>query len=200
MPFIGPIANFIDVSHGAVLTHAASSTKIATSHADYVTYIDYFLAILVIDAWCVIPFAKIRADGRPGRYGVIKLINIGIFISLNLTFILVLPYWIQHHLAGASWISSWYVKGWVGYVFLSNLVASIITFLLLLPELLKIRFDFDRKMLLDMYSYSWPVLIANFSYIINENLDKMLLGKMLPAKYQHVMLAYMVHALKYHCS
>lgn len=182
VPFIGHIANFIDVSHGAVLTHAAVSTKMATSHADFVTYIDYFLAILVIDAWCVIPFAKIRADGRPGRYGVIKLINIGIFISLNLTFILVLPYWIHHHLAGALWISSWYVKGWVGYVFLSNLVASIITFLLLLPELLKIRFDFDRKMLLDMYSYSWPVLVANLSYIINENLDKILLGQLLPPK------------------
>jgi O-antigen/teichoic acid export membrane protein len=182
VPFVGPIANFIDVSRGAVLTHAASSTKIATSHADFVTYIDCFLAILVIDAWCVIPFAKIRADGRPGRYGVIKLINIGIFISLNLTFILVLPYWIRHHFVGAAWISSWYVKGWVGYVFLSNLAGSIVTFLLLLPELLKIRFDFDRKMLLDMYSYSWPVLIANLSYIINENLDKILLGQMLPAK------------------
>ncbi len=182
LPFIGPIANFIDVSRGAVLTHAASSTKIATSHSDFVTYIDYFLAILVIDAWCVIPFAKIRADGKPGRYGIIKLINIGIFISLNLTFILVLPYWIRHHLVGASWISSWYVRGWVGYVFLSNLAGSIVTFLLLLPELLKIRFDFDRKMLLDMYSYSWPVLIANLSYIINENLDKILLGQLLPAK------------------
>jgi len=182
VPFIGPIANFIDVSHGAVLSHAATSTKIAASHSDFVTYIDYFLGILVIDAWCVIPFAKIRADGRPGRYGVIKLINIGIFIGLNLTFILVLPYWIQHHFAGSLWISSWYVKGWVGYVFLSNLIASIITFLLLLPELLKIRFDFDRKMLLDMYSYSWPVLIANLSYIINENLDKILLGQLLPAK------------------
>jgi O-antigen/teichoic acid export membrane protein len=182
VPFIGHIADFIDVSHGAVLNHAAPTTKMAASHADFVTYIDYFLAILVIDAWCVIPFAKIRADGKPGRYGVIKLINIGIFISLNLTFILVLPYWIRHHLVGASWISSWYVKGWVGYVFLSNLVGSIITFLLLLPELLKIRFDFDRKMLLDMYSYSWPVLIANLSYIINENLDKILLGQLLPAK------------------
>jgi O-antigen/teichoic acid export membrane protein len=182
VPFISPIANFIDVSRGTALTHAASSTKAATSHADFVTYIDYFLAILVIDAWCVIPFAKIRADGKPGRYGVIKLINIGIFIGLNLTFIVVLPYWISHHLPGSSWISSWYVKGWVGYVFLSNLAGSIITFLLLLPELLKIRFDFDRKMLLDMYSYSWPVLIANLSYIINENLDKILLGQLLPAK------------------
>ncbi|MBV8390279.1 MAG: polysaccharide biosynthesis C-terminal domain-containing protein [Mucilaginibacter sp.] len=151
-----------------------------SNHSSFVKYIDYFISILVIDAWCVIPFAKIRADGKPGRYGIIKFINVIIFISLNLTFIWGLPFWINHHLIGFGWISQWYVKGWVGYVFLSNLVASIVTLLLLLPELLKIKFDFDGKMLAEMYAYSWPVLIANLSFIINENLDKLLLGKLLP--------------------
>jgi O-antigen/teichoic acid export membrane protein len=167
LPFVGHIADFIQVGDN-------------TQHHDFVRYIDYFISILVIDAWCVIPFAKIRADGKPGRYGIIKFINIIIFISLNLTFIWLIPFWIHHHLVGSDWISQWYVKGWVGYVFVSNLIASIITLLLLLPELLKIRFDFDGKMLMEMYAYSWPVLIANLSFIINENLDKLLLGKLLP--------------------
>lgn len=167
LPFVGHIANFIQVGD-------------KSSHADFVKYIDYFISILVIDAWCVIPFAKIRADGKPGRYGIIKFINVIIFISLNLTFIWGLPFWINHHLIGFGWISQWYMKGWVGYVFLSNLVASIVTLILLLPELLKIKFDFDGKMLAEMYAYSWPVLIANLSFIINENLDKLLLGKLLP--------------------
>jgi O-antigen/teichoic acid export membrane protein len=167
LPFTGHLANFIKVGQ-------------ETSHADFVKYIDYFIAILVIDAWCVIPFAKIRADGRPGRYGMIKFINILIFIGLNLTFIWVLPFWTRHHLAGWGWISTWFVKGWVGYVFLSNLVASIVTLLLLLPELLKIRFAVNSRMLAEMFSYSWPVLIANLSFIVNENLDKLLLGKLLP--------------------
>ncbi|MDB5125045.1 MAG: Polysaccharide biosynthesis protein [Mucilaginibacter sp.] len=167
LPFIGHIANFIDVGKG-------------TTHKDFITYIDYFIAILVIDAWCVIPFAKIRAEGKPGRYGIIKFINIVIFISLNLIFIWLIPYWINHHLTGSVWLSHWFAKGWVGYVFVSNLIASIITLLLLLPEFLKIRFDFDKKMLSEMYAYSWPVLIANLSFIVNENLDKLLLGKLLP--------------------
>jgi len=176
LPFIGNIANWINVSSAPKIGHAA----VGTSHSDFIAYIDYFLAILVIDAWCVIPFAKIRADGRPGRYSLIKTINIAIFISLNLIFIWVLPYWMRHQLFGAGWISGWYVKGWVGYVFLSNLVASIITFLLLLPELLKIKFDFDRKMLADMFTYSWPVLVANLSFLVNENADKLMLGWLLP--------------------
>lgn len=151
-----------------------------TSHADFLKFIDYFIAVLVIDAWCVIPFAKIRAEGKPGRYGIIKFVNIIIFISLNLIFIWGLPFWIRHELPGAEWISHWYVKGWIGYVFLSNLIASILTLILLLPEMLKIRFNLNGTMLKDMYAYSWPVLIANLSFIVNENLDKLLLGKLLP--------------------
>jgi O-antigen/teichoic acid export membrane protein len=167
LPFINHLATFIQVGKN-------------TSHHDFERFITYFVAILIIDAWCVIPFAKIRADGKPGRYSLIKFINVIIFIALNLTFIWGLPFWTSHHLPGTAWINEWYVKGWVGYVFLSNLIASTITLILLLPELLKIRFDFDGKMLLEMYAYSWPVLVANISFIINENLDKLLLGKLLP--------------------
>jgi O-antigen/teichoic acid export membrane protein len=32
----------------------------------------------------------------------------------------------------------------------------------------------------EMLMYSWPVLVANLSFVINENLDKILLGKYLP--------------------
>jgi O-antigen/teichoic acid export membrane protein len=35
---------------------------------DYARYIKYFIYILVADALAVIPFAKLRADGRPIRY------------------------------------------------------------------------------------------------------------------------------------
>jgi len=169
LPFMGPIANFIDVGK-------------KTDHGDFIIYIKYFIAILVVDAWCVIPFAKIRADGKPGKYGLIKFINIIIFISLNLIFILGLPYWTSHHLPGTPSINLWYHKGWVGYVFLSNLIASVLTLLMLLPEFFKLRFDFDSKMLWQMYAYSWPVLVANLSFIVNENLDKLLLGQLLPPK------------------
>lgn len=169
MPFIGHIANFINVNKG-------------TSASDYKIYIEFFIGVLVLDAWCVIPFARLRAEGKPGRYSLIKLINILIFIILNLIFIWGIPFWMAHHLPGAGFLSSWYIKGWVGYVFLSNLVSSAVTLLLLTPEFLKIRFDFDGKMLIEMYAYSWPVLIANLSFIVNENLDKILLGKLLPVK------------------
>ncbi|HEY4289450.1 MAG TPA: oligosaccharide flippase family protein [Puia sp.] len=137
--------------------------------------------MLVLDAWCVIPFAKLRADGKPIKYGVIKLINIVITVSLNVIFILWIPYGLKHQLYGSQWLSHWYIHGSLGYVFLSNLVASFVTLLILLPELLQLQVKFDGAMFKGMVLYSGPILIANLSYLVNENLDKILLGKLLPS-------------------
>jgi O-antigen/teichoic acid export membrane protein len=152
-----------------------------TPQSEFELYIRYFIGILVIDAWCVIPFAKLRADGRPVKYGLIKLINIIITVLLNVIFIIIIPYWIKYRFYGWQWFTQWYVHGWVAYAFLSNLVASFITLLILLPELLLLKLKFDSAMFKGMLIYSSPILIANLSYLVNENLDKILLGKLLPA-------------------
>lgn len=181
IPFAGHIANFVDISHASKVGHGVSRPVVGTSYSDFLKYTYLFLATVVVDAWCAIPFVKIRAEGNPGRYGAIKLASVLIFVAFNLIFIYVIPFWQRHHLAGSGFISQWYVKGWVGYVFVSELTSSIVTLLLLLPELLKIRFSLNKEMLWSMYSYSWPVLIANLSFLVNENMDNLLLGKLLPA-------------------
>jgi O-antigen/teichoic acid export membrane protein len=147
---------------------------------DYSFYVKCFLFILVTDAFCVIPFAKIRANGRPIRYGMIKFLNILLVLGLNLFFLFAIPYILKHHLPGAQWMTSWYRPKWVGYVFLSNSVASVMTIFFLLPEILQLRFKFNSTMFREMFVYSWPVLIANISFIINESVDKAMLKQMLP--------------------
>jgi O-antigen/teichoic acid export membrane protein len=182
-PFIGNIASFIGRTNAQNLAHkgihAASIT--GTTHADFITYVYLFLAIVIVDAWCAIPFAKIRSEGKPKRYGLIKLASVLVFIAFNIIFIVIIPAWLKHGFVGSGWLSQWFTERWVGYVFVSELISSVVTLLLLLPELLKIRFDFDKTLLWQMYSYSWPVLIANLSYLVNENGDKILLGRLLPA-------------------
>jgi O-antigen/teichoic acid export membrane protein len=150
-------------------------------HADYSFYVKCFLFILISDAFCVIPFAKIRADGRPIRYGMIKCLNILLVLVLNVFTLFVIPYIIKHHLPGEQWFASWYRPKWVGYVFLSNTIASVLTIFLLLPEILKLRLKFNGVMFKEMFVYSWPVLVANISFIINESIDKAMLKQMLPA-------------------
>ncbi len=175
LPLAGHIASFIDIAHSKKAGHPV----VGSTQADFLKYTYLFMAIVIVDAWCAIPFVKLRADGKPARYGAIKLASVLVFVAFNMIFIYVLPFWLKHSFAGSGWINSWYVHKWVGYVFISELLSSIVTLLLLLPELLKIRFEFDKAMLISMYNYSWPVLIANLSYLVNENMDKILLGKLL---------------------
>lgn len=151
-----------------------------TQFSDYLQYIRFFVWILFVDAICVIPFARLRSDNKAFKYSLIKFSNIGIFVGLNLIFLLLIPLVIRQQWPLADWLSSWYRVKWVGYVFIANLIASIATLLLLLPEFMKIQLKFDKVLFLKMFSYSWPILVANLSFIVNENLDKIVMGELLP--------------------
>jgi O-antigen/teichoic acid export membrane protein len=151
-----------------------------TSVKDYASYIRYFIFIIATDAISIIPFAKVRADGKPLRYGLLKLINILTFIGFNIFFIILIPHILKNGGEAASYFSGWYREGWLGYVFISNLIASAVTLSLLLPELIQIELKADRSLIKDMLVYSFPVLIANISFIINENVDKIFLKELLP--------------------
>ncbi|QQT28317.1 polysaccharide biosynthesis C-terminal domain-containing protein [Sphingobacterium spiritivorum] len=147
---------------------------------NYQQYIQYFAIILAADALAVVPFAKLRSQGRPIRFAIIKLVNILTMIGLNLFFILVVPVLISNGGAVGDWFAEWFRDGWIGYVFISNLVASVLTLILLLPEMSQFSFQPDRKLIKSMLSYSFPILIANISFIINENLDKIVMPMYLP--------------------
>lgn len=149
--------------------------------SDFRQYILFFAVILVADAWAVLPFARIRSQGRAMRFALIKLINILTFVGFNLFFIVFIPQ--IHENAAYSWlqIERWYQPGWLGYVFLSNLIASGLTLLLLVPELSRFRPKLDRALWISMLRYSWPILVANISFIISELIDKMvLIPRLLP--------------------
>ncbi len=175
------------ISTLCLITGLVFSNQIATYLAasaaqviDYKKYVGFFVWILFVDAICVIPFAKLRADEKPMQYSIAKFLNIGCFVGFNLIFIYAIPAIIKHQWLGAAWFSSWYQHQWIGYVFLSNLIASLATFIYLFPQFLKLQLKFDRPLFKNMFSYSWPILVANLSFIINENLDKIALKKLLP--------------------
>lgn len=149
---------------------------------DYRKYVQYFLWILFTDAICVIPFARLRADNKAFKYSLIKFLNIGCFVGLNLVFIYAIPFIIKHQWPLSEWLNSWFRGTWLGYIFIANLAASVLTFLMLLPQFLKIQLKFDKELFGKMFSYSWPILVANLSFIVNENLDKVVLSWLLPEK------------------
>lgn len=144
-----------------------------------VEYVTYAIWILVLDALVVIPFSKLRAKARPKTYAFVKIANTTINILLNLFFLLYLPDLAQTN--PDSFLDTIYVEDFqVGYIFVSNLIASLLTFLYLLPDYLRIKWQFDYVLWRKMMSYGFPILIAGIAFAINEHFDKILLEWILP--------------------
>lgn len=143
--------------------------------ADYSAYIQLFLGILIADALAVVPFAKLRSEGKATRYGVLKILNITVNIGANLLFLFFFPQLIADSDFWRVFLAGWFQADWVlGNIFLANLIASISTLLLLLPQIFSLRLRLDKSLIKSMLWYSFPILIANISFIINEHLDKMM--------------------------
>ncbi|MFA7445300.1 MAG: polysaccharide biosynthesis C-terminal domain-containing protein [Flavobacteriaceae bacterium] len=142
-------------------------------------YVTYAVWILVLDALVVIPFSRLRAHAKPKTYAFIKIANTTVNILLNLFFLLYLPKIAQAN--PDSFFSGIYVEDFqVGYIFVANLIASLLTFLYLLPDYIRIKWQFDFALWKKMMSYGFPILIAGIAFAINEHFDKILLEWILP--------------------
>ncbi len=152
--------------------------------ADYVNvdvqYISYSIWILVLDALVVIPFSKLRAHQRPLRYAAIKSGNVVVNLGLNFFFLLFLPNIAESNPDG--FFATIYIQNFgVGYIFIANLISSLLTFIVLSPDYFKIGWKIDNELWTRMMSYGWPILVAGLAFAINEHFDKILLGKLLPS-------------------
>ncbi|MFO7525460.1 MAG: oligosaccharide flippase family protein [Ignavibacteriaceae bacterium] len=136
--------------------------------------------VLSIDAITAIPFARLRLQNKAVRFALIKLFNISANISFNLIFLLLFP-WLTEKGYNNSIIDFLYDPDFrVGYVFLSNFLASLLTLLFFLKEILMTQFRFSGKLLKSMLQYSFPLLIAGFAGTINEVIDRIMLKYRLP--------------------
>ncbi len=142
-----------------------------------IEYVTYTIWILVLDALAIIPFSRLRATKRPMLYAVIKIGNVGINVLLNLFFLLLLPQLANSNPNG--FFNTIYFENFqVGYIFVANLIASLLTFVILSTDYLKISWKFDFELWKRMISYAFPILIAGLAFAINEHFDKILLEKL----------------------
>lgn len=142
-------------------------------------YISWFGIIVGLDALIAIPLAKLRAENKPVKFALINFVFIGVNIGLNLFF---LAYCLPKYQAGEiNWLVSTFYnpETGVGYVFIANLIASAVRFLMVSPQLFKLKLDFDRVLWKKMIWYAFPLLIAGLAGIVNETLDRAMLKWML---------------------
>lgn len=139
-----------------------------------VEYITYTIWVLVLDALVIIPFSRLRAQGRPMFYAAVKIGNVLLNLGLNVFFLIFLP-----KLATAYPDSFWgslYIQDFeVGYVFVANVIASLATLLVLLPHYLKLSWHFDGELWKRMMQYALPVMVAGIAFAINETFDRIIM-------------------------
>lgn len=144
-----------------------------------VQYITYSIWILVLDALVIVPFSKLRANQRPMMYAAIKIGNVIVNLALNVFFLLFLPQIADEN--PNSFLGNLYIENYeIAYIFVSNLVASLITFAVLSPNYLYLNRKFDKLLWKKMMHYGLPILVAGLAFAINEHFDKILLGHLLP--------------------
>ncbi len=144
-----------------------------------VAYIRYAVYILALDALVIIPFAWLRANGKPMRYALVKILNIALYLGLNIFFLLILPKMVSNTPdSGFNWLYKPDFQ--ISYIFISNLVASGFTLLLMLRLYLQKPYVFDTVLWKKMMKYAMPVLVAGIAFTINEVFDRILLSKFLP--------------------
>lgn len=137
-------------------------------------------AVLALDAVTAIPFCYLRYRRRPLRFAALKLIGIALNIGFNLFFILLCPYLMSQ---APEWVDWFYNPSFgIGYIFLSNLISSGVTALLLIPEFTGFRWRFNPSLWREMLRYSFPLLILGIAGIMNQTIDKILLPYLVTAR------------------
>lgn len=134
--------------------------------------------ILCLDSIASIPFAILRKEKKVIKYGTLKVINSISNFSFVLLFLIIIP--------------NIYIgfKPDIKYIFVSNLISSALTLLLLIPTIRIINIkNFNFSIWRSMLSYSIPIMIAGLAGIINESLDRQFLKYLLPSSESFIKMA-----------
>ncbi len=129
------------------------------AHPDYLTMM---AVVVALDALQAIPFSFLRYQKRAVRFASLKLLFIFLNIGLNLVYFVLLG------------------KTSVFYVFFINLLCTGFITLFFLPDLFRIHWHFDGRLLRQMLSYSWPILILGIAGILNQVADKIIFPLVYP--------------------
>lgn len=131
-------------------------------YVDHPEYIRMMAVVVALDALQAIPFCYLRFQKKALKFASLKLLFIILNIGLNLLYFVVLG------------------QSEVYYVFSLNLVCTGFITFFFVPELYRIHWSFDFRLLRRMLSYSWPILVLGIAGILNQAADKMIFPLVYP--------------------
>ena len=134
----------------------------ALGYAEHPDYLLMMAVVVALDAIQALPFCYLRYQKRAIRFASLKMLYILINIALNVIYFVLLG------------------KTSVFYVFFINLLCTTLITFFFIPDLFRIKWKFDGKLLRVMSSYSWPILILGIAGILNQVADKIIFPLVYP--------------------
>ena len=147
------------------------------NHPSYIVLSAFLIAF---DALSALPFARLRHEGRPRKFALIRVTGIVINIVLTFFFLSLCPSLLKAH--PNSIIAFIYQPkfGFVGYVLLANVIQNFFQLVLLSPLVKGIRWTFSFPIWKEVMVYALPLTVAGFGGMINETFDRIMLDWRLP--------------------
>ncbi|MFY0643942.1 MAG: polysaccharide biosynthesis C-terminal domain-containing protein [Bacteroidia bacterium] len=146
------------------------------NYSEHPEYVRWFALILLFDVLAMIPFAQLRHLQKAKRFALIRSLGIFVNIGLNVVLIVFFPRWFT----GEEWFYS--PSMGIGYVFIANLIASAMMFLLLIPDTLRYLGSFNKQLWKKMMGYAWPLIFVGLAGIVNETFDRAAMDKLLTSE------------------
>ena len=129
-------------------------------------YVVTVAAIVMMDVVACIPFARLREQGKAMTFVSLKLMNIVLQVGFAVLF----------------WAVGLFDTAFgVGWAFVANLMASIITAVAVIVASGRISLRIDKGLLLLIFAYSLPLLLSGIAGTANEFIDRQLIKYLVPA-------------------
>ncbi len=121
--------------------------------------------IILLDVGSAIPFARLREQGRAKQYVVIRIVGVVLNILLAVGF----------GLAGL-----FQTEFGVGWVFVANLLTSLLTCALVLGVNEFVLPRIDKRLLFSVLGYSLPLLLGGLAGTASEFIDRQMIVELVP--------------------
>ena len=148
-----------------VLFRNGASALMGEVYAANPMYVVTVAAIVMMDVVACIPFSRLREQGKALTFVLLKLFNIVLQVGLAVLF------WA---------VGLFDTEFGVGWAFVANLAASVITAVAVVVASGGISFRIDRKLLLIIFAYSLPLLLSGVAGTANEFIDRQLIKYLVP--------------------
>ena len=133
------------------------------AHPEYVVWV---ALIILFDVWACIPFSRLREQGRAMTFVALKAMNVVLNVALAFAF-------------GAAGLFA--TEFGVGWVFVANLVSSVVTWLVILTTTDRTVPRINWPLLAAVFAYSLPLLVGGLAGTANEFIDRQLIKYLVPA-------------------